>query len=408
MTKRALVIGGSLGGLFAANLLARAGWRVDVYEKSNEALAGRGAGLATHPELMQALERAGAKLDDSVGVRVPGRVVFARDGSVLGTLDLPQIMTAWGRLYHLLKDIFPAHCYHFARGVAGVENRGARTIATFEDGRSEEGDLLVAADGIRSTVRAQLAPGIRPQYAGYVAWRGLLPESALSPATHAQIFEQFVFGLPPGEQIVAYPVAGKGNTTRRGERRYNFVWYRPADEAQRLPWLLTDVRGTQHEGQIPPNLIRPEVIAEMRRDARAILAPQLAEVIERTDAPFMQPIYDLESPRLAFGHVAMLGDAAFVARPHVGAGVLKAALDAVALVDRLAEHGDDVPAALSAYDRDRQPAGAFWIARARHLGAYLQAQLSSSAERAMAERYRTPEAVMRETAVPPSMIEGAR
>jgi 2-polyprenyl-6-methoxyphenol hydroxylase-like FAD-dependent oxidoreductase len=408
MTKRALVIGGSLGGLFAANLLVRAGWRVDVYEKSNEALAARGAGVATHPELMQVLERAGAKLDESVGVRVPGRVAFARDGSVLGTLELPQVMTAWGRLYHLLKDIFPARLYHFARGVAGVENRGARVVATFEDGGREEGDLLVAADGIRSTVRGQLAPGIRPQYAGYVAWRGLLDESAFAPATHAEIFEQFVFGLPPGEQIVAYPVAGKWNSTRRGARRYNFVWYRPAAEAERLPWLLTDIHGTRHEGQIPPNLIRPEVIAEMRRDAREILAPQLAEVIERTDAPFLQPIYDLESPRLAFGHVAMVGDAAFVARPHVGAGVLKAGLDAVSLTDRLAEHGDDVPAALSAYDRDRQPAGAFWIARARHLGAYLQAQLRSSAERAMAERYRTPEAVMRETAIPPSMIEGAR
>jgi 2-polyprenyl-6-methoxyphenol hydroxylase-like FAD-dependent oxidoreductase len=139
-----------------------------------------------------------------------------------------------------------------------------------------------------------------------------------------------------------------------------------------------------------------------------LLAPQLAEVIERTEAPFLQPIYDLESARMAFGRVALLGDAAFVARPHVGAGVLKAADDAIALVDQLAKHAGDVPAALSAYDRDRQPAGAFWIARARHLGAYLQAQLRSAAERAMAERYRTPEAVMRETALPPSMIEGAR
>jgi 2-polyprenyl-6-methoxyphenol hydroxylase-like FAD-dependent oxidoreductase len=407
MTKRALVIGGSLGGLFAANLLLRAGWQVDVYEKSGEALAGRGAGLATHPELMRALERAGARIDESVGVRVASRIAFARDGSVLGKLDLPQVMTAWGRLYHLLKDLFPADRYRFGRGVAGVENRGDRVIATFEDGGREEADLLVAADGIRSTVRGQLASDIRPQYVGYVAWRGLLEENALSPATHARIFEHFVFGLPPGEQIVAYPVAGKGNTTRRGERRYNFVWYRPADEAERLPWLLTDIRGTRHEGQIPPNLIRPEVIAEMRRDAREILAPPIAEVIERTDAPFLQPIYDLESPRLAFGRVATLGDAAFVARPHVGAGVLKAADDAIALVDRLAAHDGDVPAGLSAYDRDRQPAGAFWIARARHLGAYLQAQLRSSAERAMAERYRTVDAVMRETAIPPSMIEGA-
>ena len=406
MARRALVIGGSLGGLFAANLLARAGWRVDVYERTDEALAARGAGLATHPELMRALERAGATLDESIGVRMRRRVALARDGTVAGTHDLPQIMTAWGRIYRLLKDVFPVERYHFGRSLKRVDQQDDRVMASFEDGGTEEGALLIAADGIRSTVRQQLAPEIRPKYAGYVAWRGLIEEGALSPATHAEIFEDFVFGLPPHEQIVTYAVAGKDNTTRPGERRYNFVWYRPADEADQLPWLLTDVNGVQNEGQIPPHLIRPEVIAAMRRDAAEILAPQIAEVIERTAAPFIQPIYDLESPRIAFGRIATLGDAAFVARPHVGMGVLKAGDDAIALVDQLAAHEGDVEAGVAAYERERQPYGMKVIARARHLGAYLQAQIRSDAEREMAERYRTVEAVLRETAISPSEIEG--
>jgi 2-polyprenyl-6-methoxyphenol hydroxylase-like FAD-dependent oxidoreductase len=406
MTKRALVIGGSLGGLFAANLLLRAGWQVDVHEKTGEALAGRGAGLATHPELMRALERAGVTVDDSIGVRVRRRVALARDGSVAGTHDVPQVMTAWGRLYRLLKDAFPADRYRFGREVVRVEDRGDRVVASFADGTRESCDLLVAADGIRSTVRAQLAPDVRPQYVGYVAWRGLIEERAFPRPLRDEIFEDFVFGLPPHEQIVTYPVAGKDNTTRRGERRYNFVWYRPADETAQLPWLLTDVNGTRHDGQIPPILIRPEVIAAMRRDAQDILAPQIARVIALTDSLFIQPIYDLESPRLAFGRIATLGDAAFVARPHVGMGVLKAADDAIALVDRLAARGDDVPAAVADYERVRQPYGMKCIARARHLGAYLQAQIRSDAERAMAERYRTTEAVLRETAISPSEIEG--
>ncbi len=406
MTRRALVIGGSLGGLFAANLLHRAGWQVDVYEKTGEALAGRGAGLATHPELMRALARAGVTVDESIGVRVRRRVALARDGSITGSRDVPQVMTAWGRLYRLLKDIFPADRYRFGREIARVEDHGDRVVALFADGSREEGELLVAADGIRSTVRAQLAPDVRPQYAGYVAWRGLIEERAFPVALRDEIFEDFVFGLPPHEQIVTYPVAGKGSTNRQGERRYNFVWYRPADERSRLPWLLTDVNGVRHESQIPPHLIRPEVIAAMRRDAEAILAPQIAQVIALTEAPFIQPIYDLESPRLAFGRIATLGDASFVARPHVGMGVLKAAEDAIALVDRLAAHGEDVAAAVSAYERERQPYGTKCIARARHLGAYLQAQIRSDAERAMAERYRTTEAVLRETAISPSEIEG--
>jgi 2-polyprenyl-6-methoxyphenol hydroxylase-like FAD-dependent oxidoreductase len=133
-----------------------------------------------------------------------------------------------------------------------------------------------------------------------------------------------------------------------------------------------------------------------------LLAPQFAEIVGLTREPFFQPIYDLESPQLAFGRVALLGDAAFVARPHVGMGVTKAAEDAVALAEALRE-ARDVASGLQDYARTRRGFGAKVVARARHLGAYMQAQVRTSAERAMAERYRTPEAVMRETATPTAM-----
>ena len=82
------------------------------------------------------------------------------------------------------------------------------------------------------------------------------------------------FGLPPGEQFLGYPVAGPDNDLRPGHRRYNVVWYRPADEATKLQWLLTDERGVTHAISIPPPLIRREAIAEMRADAERLLAPQ--------------------------------------------------------------------------------------------------------------------------------------
>ncbi|MEY4598097.1 MAG: hypothetical protein RLZZ445_894, partial [Pseudomonadota bacterium] len=84
-TPRALVIGGSLGGLFAANLLHRQGWDVQVYEQSTEPLAGRGAGIITHPDLFAALERIGIPIDESIGVDIEGRVAFDRNGAALGT-----------------------------------------------------------------------------------------------------------------------------------------------------------------------------------------------------------------------------------------------------------------------------------------------------------------------------------
>ena len=103
--------------------------------------------------------------------------------------------------------------------------------------------MLIGADGLRSTVRQQCLPDVAPLYAGYVAWRALLPESAIPPAIHRELFEHMTFCLPPGEQCLGYPVAGPDDDLRAGQRRYNVVWYRPADEASELPRLLTDESG---------------------------------------------------------------------------------------------------------------------------------------------------------------------
>src|SRR4051812_46669486 len=99
--RRALVVGGSLGGLFVANLLLKSGWDVHVFEHSREDLVGRGAGIITHPELFACLERIGIPLDDSFGVDIPERVAFDRSGSVIGTAPIRQCLTTWGRLYAL-------------------------------------------------------------------------------------------------------------------------------------------------------------------------------------------------------------------------------------------------------------------------------------------------------------------
>jgi 2-polyprenyl-6-methoxyphenol hydroxylase-like FAD-dependent oxidoreductase len=392
--KRVLVIGGSLGGLFAANLLHRAGWDVQVFERVADELAGRGAGIVTHPALFQTLERIGIPADAGIGVQVLSRVTLDRSGEPVGSYDYPQVLTAWGRLYHLLKQALPAQRYTSRKHLISVEQKPGRVIAMFADGSLEEADLLIGADGIRSTVRAQFAPETQPQYAGYVAWRGLVEESELSANTHRTLFPHFGFCLPPHEQMLGYPVAGANNAMEPGRRRFNFVWYRPADEAE-LARLCTDESGKVHENGIPPPLISASVMAEMR--AAAILAPQFAEIISRTAQPFFQPIYDLESPELVFGRVVLLGDSAFVARPHCGMGVTKAADDAAALTDLLNESGIDE--GLKRYDAARRLGGARIVTHARHLGAYMQAQQRTEHEREMAERYRTSEAVMKETAV---------
>jgi 2-polyprenyl-6-methoxyphenol hydroxylase-like FAD-dependent oxidoreductase len=393
--RRALVIGGSMSGLLAGIMLNRRGWDVDIFERVGSELSGRGAGIVAQAELIARLNALGLDTSD-LGVAMTTRQILDRDGRTTATIACPQVLTAWERVYRVLRDAFPAQRYHRGLGLTGFQQSGQSVRAKLSDGRTLETDVLIGADGLRSTVRQQCLPDVAPLYAGYVAWRALLPERAIPPAIHRELFELMTFCLPPGEQCLGYPVAGPDNELRPGQRRYNVVWYRPADEATELPWLLTDDKGVTHSVSIPPPLIRRDPIAAMRAAAERLLAPQFREIVRLIDEPILQPIYDLESPRLAFGRVAILGDAAFVARPHVAAGVSKAADDAAALAQAL--DGDDVAAALRRFEAERLPLERKIIERARHLGAYLQATQTAE-ERARSERHSIPEAVLAETAV---------
>jgi 2-polyprenyl-6-methoxyphenol hydroxylase-like FAD-dependent oxidoreductase len=393
--RRALVIGGSMSGLLAALLLRRHGWDVDVFERVENELAGRGAGIVAQPELIETLRGLGIDPAD-LGVAITTRKILDASGRFAGEILCPQVLTAWERVYRALRDAFPPERYHRGRGLRAFEQSESAVVAHFSDGGAAEGDLLVGADGLRSTVRQQCLPELSPLYAGYVAWRALIAEAAFPPAIHRELFEYMTFCLPPGEQCLGYPIAGPDNDLRAGHRRYNVVWYRPADEATELQHLLTDERGTTHTISIPPPLIRHDGIAAMRAAAERLLPPQFRAIVRLIEEPILQPIYDLETPRMAFGRVAIIGDAAFVARPHVAAGVAKAADDAAALAQAL--DSAEVAPALKRFEAARLPVGRRIIERARHLGTYLQATQTAE-ERARSQRHSIPEAVLAETAV---------
>ena len=394
--RRAVVIGGSMSGLLNGLLLRRAGWAVDIYERVESELSGRGAGIVAQAELIVRLEGLSLPTHE-LGVQITTRKILDASGHFTHTYACPQVLTAWERVYRLLRDAFPPEHYHRGRGFVGFTQDAAKVTAYFSGGEKVDAAVLVGADGIRSTVRQQAAPDVVPLYAGYSAWRALIAESDFPSDVHRGLFEFMTFALPPGEQFLGYPVAGPDNDLRSGHRRYNIVWYRPADEKTKLKWLLTDESGTTHAISIPPPLIRREVIAEMRADAERLLGPQFKQIARLMQEPILQPIYDLESPQMAFGRVAIAGDAAFVARPHVAAGVSKAADDAAALVEALGAERN-VAAALKRYEAARLPDNFRIIERARHLGAYLQATRTQE-EQTRAGMHSTDEAVIAETAV---------
>ena len=397
MTRRAIVVGGSVGGLMVANLLHRRGWRVDVLERVAVGLATRGAGIARHVELEAIMREAGADPGAPMGIEVAGRTAIDRDGSVIDHFAYPQYLTAWALVFNPLAAAFPADRYHGGREVVGLEQQPDRVIARLADGATFAADVLIGADGFRSTVRGLLAPDVQPHYGGYVAWRGLVEEQALSPAFRAETFDIFSFVFPKQSQYIGYPVAGADESVQPGSRRYNFLWYYPVDEGAQLDDVLTDDSGRLHPFSIPPGLIRRVHIERLIDNARALMPPRYVESVAKAYQYLVQPIYDVQSERIAFDRVALLGDAAFVARPHVGVGVLKAGQDAHALAECLAGN-DSVAVALQRYQSLRLPKGLAAVRHGRHLGAFIEQRLDHpTSDPALAL---TPETIIRVSARP--------
>src|SRR5262245_38748214 len=173
---RALVIGGALGGLFAASLLRTIGWDVAVFERAKGDIAGRGAGLGTRAQLFEIMRRIGIRLDESIGVEMHSRIGLDRNGEMICEVPLRSIATAWDRIYGALKKALPSESYHPGMQLERFEQGTHNVVAIFADGLRVEGDLLIGADGIHSTVRRQLIPAVKPRYAGYVGWRGVVEE----------------------------------------------------------------------------------------------------------------------------------------------------------------------------------------------------------------------------------------
>jgi 2-polyprenyl-6-methoxyphenol hydroxylase-like FAD-dependent oxidoreductase len=395
--RRAVIIGGSMSGLFTAAFLRRIGWECDVYERSSVELVGRGAGITTHPELLHALTASGAGTRD-LGIEVEKRIALDRHGRVIAEKRLRQILTSWDRLQRLLRATIDPARYHLGWNFERVERDDRGVRVHFSGGRIEHADILVGGDGIRSSVRAQVAPELQPIYAGYYIWRGTINEAELAPKTLKEIFPYFVFYLPPQQEIITYPIAGFNDDLRPGHRRYNFIWYRVADAA-RLREMNVDANGVQHEYSVPPPLIRKDLIAQMHADADAIMPEVMLDCVRKIPQPFVTPIYDFTAPRIVFDRVAMVGDAAANPRPHMGFGVAKAGNDAEALANALRDH-DDIDAALAAYNAERQPIGNTIVLHSRKLGTHMGVNLKTEADREMHALLQSDRAMMDWIAVP--------
>lgn len=344
---RAIVVGGSLGGLFSANLLRQLGWEVDVYERSAHQLDSRGGGLVLQPEVVEVFQRLGTGIDrDQLGVRSENRLVINPDGQLASKYYAPQTQTSWALVYSTLRQWLGAERYHQGKSLSRIEQQPDGVTAFFDDGSSDRADLLIGADGGNSMVRQLLWPEAEVHYAGYFVWRGLIPETAMSPLAKKMLHGDFAFANNTGSHALGYLVPGLKNDLREGHRLYNWVWYRLADDAL-LADIMTDLDGRQRGYFIPEGKLAPKWLPHIHAEAEAMLPQAFVDVIKATPEPFAQAIRDLAVDSMVSGRVVLLGDAAAIPRPHTGYGSGKAAANALALADALESYPGDIDLALA-------------------------------------------------------------
>jgi 2,6-dihydroxypyridine 3-monooxygenase len=364
---RVLVAGGSIGGLTAAVLLRDLGCEVDVFERSQAALEDRGAGIVVLPITERYFTEKGGE-DDRVSLELTYWTYMDRDGRVLNADPDHFRFSGWSTIYRTLLADFGRDRYHLGKEMIGFDNRPDGATMHLLDGSIAEGELLVCADGLSSTARSILMPDAKPKYAGYVAWRGTTPEAALSERARADLADSMIYQVLDPGHILVYAIPDPEGRSMSPHRVVNFVWYRNYAADGPFEDLMRGRDGVQRAGTMPPGMVRDEHLNEMRSAADRTLAPTLLEVVMKCEEPLIQAVFDLESPRMAFDRVCLIGDAAIGLRPHVAAGQAKACADAWALRDALAASKGDVASALIAWEPGQLVLGHRALARTREMG----------------------------------------
>ena len=327
--QRVLIAGGGIGGLVAAIALQREGLAVSVFERVKK-LEEVGAGLTLWANALRAFQQIGlANLLETVGRPVTRSCILSWQGELLAETPVEALTKRFGTplvavhradLQAALLAVLGQGVVHTGSTCTGFHQDDAQVRVHLADGREVSGDILVGADGLHSSIRAQLLGATPPRYAGYTAWRGVAP---ITPRQWGQ--------------RMATETWGKG-------RRFGLV---PLSQG-RMYWfatLNTPEGMRDKEGGRKQELL--DLFQTCHDPVPAVIEATDEAAILRNDIYDRPPLYHWSQ-----GRVTLLGDAAHPMTPNMGQGACQAIEDAVVLATCLTTQ-HSVASALRAYEKHR-------------------------------------------------------
>ncbi|MCU1544950.1 MAG: 2,6-dihydroxypyridine hydroxylase [Homoserinimonas sp.] len=366
--QRAIVVGGSIGGLTTALLLKQLGFTVDIYERTPDNLDGRGGGIVLQPATLRWFRECSSQHPEDVSTATRWVQYLDQSNQVITRDEKAWRYTSWGTFYRALLADFGDEGYHLGEFVCGFDQDADGVDLRFVSGKTARADLVVLADGIGSLNRKRIDPEADLTYSGYIGWRGTVPESELSPDTFTLLSDSLTYSVAPLSHINLYPIPAENGQLDPGNRLINYVWYRNVQPGADFDEFMTDKRGFLGKVSVIPGQVQDRYVDDMRQAAVDMLAPAAAEVVTKTKQPFIQAIWDLRTKHMVKGRVALLGDAATAARPHAAAGTAKAAVNAWALHDALIAARGDITAALEAWEPEQLELGNQVVDRVTAMG----------------------------------------
>ena len=328
-----VIVGGGIGGLFAANALIGQGLRVSVYEQAS-ALGEVGAGVFVTPNSVRHLERVGlGSAVEKWGARVgPGSYYFRHDGTPIAPVQVSDA-SGWNATFgmhradfiELLAANLPAGIVHTGHRAIGFEQDAEVARVKFANGVTAEAEVVVAADGIHSELRPYVFPPSKPVFHGTISYRGLVSCERLPDWP----MDRWQMWAGPSKHFLVFPV--------RHGTMVNYVGFVPTDEEMKESWSA------------------PGDPAVLRREFEG-WDPRIGNVLQQVDKTFRWALYDREPlPTWTKGRLTLLGDAAHPMLPHLGQGANQSIEDGMALATILAQVDTSaVPASLLAYERLRR------------------------------------------------------